>query len=278
MSDDRAVRRYGVALEHEYRPTGRTGLTVGVAYHGFEQEERSMVGGTSVAAGAYYEPRAGTTVRLSAARKVGFPSIRQLYAEEGGNPDLDPERAEVLEAGVEHAFGGTAAVGVTLFRNRARGFIERPGRGEPFANHDEYLFQGFELTAEARPVRGLLLRASYSHLDAEDRSPGATRQELQHRPRHRTTALGRYTFDSGLSAAVTLFSVADQVHYSRREPVERARLPDYTVVSARIAQRLLDGRAELFIGADNLLDAAYEDPYGSPQATRTLYGGLTLRW
>jgi hypothetical protein len=34
---------------------------------------------------------------------------------------------------------------------------------------------------------------------------------------------------------------------------------------------------QLYVGADNLLDERYEEEYGSPAATRVLYGGLSLR-
>jgi hypothetical protein len=49
------------------------------------------------------------------------------------------------------------------------------------------------------------------------------------------------------------------------------------LANARLEQRVFDGATSVYLGADNLLDEKYEEEYGSPQATRTLYGGITVR-
>jgi outer membrane receptor protein involved in Fe transport len=127
-------------------------------------------------------------------------------------------------------------------------------------------------------VPALLVRVGYTLLRTEDRPPDAERAELQYRPRHRATIEGRYTVRGGLTAAVWLLHVGSQVYYSRREPVEQATLPDYTLVGLRLTQALWHRRADAYLGADNLFDVAYEEEYGAPQATRIVYGGLAVRW
>jgi len=158
-----------------------------------------------------------------------------------------------------------------------RDYIERPGQGEPFANHDVYRFRGIEATAETAVLAALLLRARYTYLDARDRSPGSERGQLQYRPRHRGSIEGRYAFPFGLSAALTLLRVSDQVYYSRQAPVTSRRLPDYTLANARLQHSLQDGAMSIYAGVDNLFDRRYEEEYGSPQATRVVYAGLSLR-
>lgn len=278
MHDRRTLARYGVALEYELRPMERVGVTLGAARHWLDREEQDLLGATAFAAGVHYAPAAGTTLRASAARKFRFPTVRQLYDPDGGNPELRAEFADVFEAGIEQAATDRARVGLTLFHTVAKDYIERPDRGEAFANHDEYLFRGAEATVAVRPIEALRLETTYTYLDTEDRSPGASREELQYRPKHRATFVGRFAPRVGPSATLSVLHVAGQVYYSRREPIERAELPAYTVVSARLSQRLFGGRAEVFAGADNLFDVAYEEEYGSPQATRVLYAGLTVRW
>jgi outer membrane receptor protein involved in Fe transport len=82
----------------------------------------------------------------------------------------------------------------------------------------------------------------------------------------------------GLSATLAVLGVADQVYYSRQAPITSRRLPDYTLANARLAQPLFGGKTRIYLGVDNIFDERYEEEYGSPQATRVVYGGLSVRW
>ena len=82
---------------------------------------------------------------------------------------------------------------------------------------------------------------------------------------------------SGLAAAVSVLRVSDQVYYSRQEPITSQRLPDYTLANVRLQRSLPRSSASIYVGVDNLFDERYEEEYGSPQATRVIYTGLTLR-
>ena len=70
--------------------------------------------------------------------------------------------------------------------------------------------------------------------------------------------------------------VSDQYYYSRREPLEKAKLGDYTLVSVKVGQRLLKDHLRLYLGADNIFDEDYEESYGVPQAGRFIYGGVEI--
>jgi outer membrane cobalamin receptor len=277
VSDSRTLRRYSVAVENELRPTARTGIVLGIAHHWLDKDAGAGDDASSAALGAYMDVAPRTRVRGAVARTIRFPNIRQLYDEDGGNSALETERAFTAELGVEQRLSAETSLTLTGFRTLARNFIERPSQGEPFANNDTYRFLGVEATAESRVLPPLLLRARYTYLDAEDRSEGRAREALQYRPRHRGSVEARYAFPFALTASLTLLHVADQVYYSRRGPVERRHLPDYTLVGARLAQSLGRSGVQLYVGADNLLDERYEEEYGSPAATRVLYGGLSLR-
>ena len=41
-------------------------------------------------------------------------------------------------------------------------------------------------------------------------------------------------------------------------------------------QELLKGKADLYLGVDNLFDVDYETSYGFPQAGRFIYGGVRV--
>lgn len=278
VRDSRRLQRFMAAAEYQVRPSAQLGLVAGYAHHWLDKDSGAGDDAGSLVVGAYYDLGNHMRARASFARKVRFPTIRQLYDEDGGNPDLQTERSFNYELGIERRFAGQSAVALTLYRRDVREYIERPTQGAQFENYDRYRFQGLELSAETRFRPDLFLRAGYSLMDTEDRSPGAAREELQYRPRHKFTLEGRKRFHFGLRPSLSILHIADQVFYSRREPVEQRQLNDYTLVDLRLAQSLRQAPAEIYLGVDNLLDEAYEEAYGFPQARRTLYGGISLRF
>jgi vitamin B12 transporter len=70
--------------------------------------------------------------------------------------------------------------------------------------------------------------------------------------------------------------VAGQVYETRRAPLVQADLPDYTLVDVRLRQPLGRIPFAVFAGGENLLNTAYEQSYGFPQAGRIVYVGLDV--
>jgi outer membrane cobalamin receptor len=252
-------------------------LVLGYGRHWLDFDDGDATGG-ELLAGTTWDVAAGTRLRASAARKVRFPTLVQLYDERDGNPALEPETAFTWEAGVERRWDSGAAVGLVGFLTRASDFIERLDDTRRFENQERYEIAGVELTGEARPGERLTLRAAYAWLHAEDRSAASGRDRLQYRPRHTLSLQAGYAFPFGLSAHATALALLDQVHYSGEPPVQRAELGDYGIVDVRLQQRMGTAPAWAYLGADNLLDEAYEQSYGLPQAGRVIYGGLEVRY
>jgi outer membrane cobalamin receptor len=48
------------------------------------------------------------------------------------------------------------------------------------------------------------------------------------------------------------------------------------LVNLKVDQMLLKGKADLYLGVDNLFDVDYETSYGFPQAGRFIYGGVKV--
>jgi vitamin B12 transporter len=126
-------------------------------------------------------------------------------------------------------------------------------------------------------VARLFVRARYTWLDAEDRTPGREGERLQYRPRHVVSGELRWASEAGLAAAATLQYVAGQVYETRREPLVQSDLPDFALLGARVEQRIGGSPLAVYVGVDNLLDTAYEESYGFPQSGRVAYLGLDLR-
>lgn len=67
--------------------------------------------------------------------------------------------------------------------------------------------------------------------------------------------------------------MADQYFYDDTETLKK-ELDDFTVVNLKLNQALGGSGFEIYAGADNLLDEAYEESYLLPQPGRTLYAGV----
>jgi outer membrane receptor protein involved in Fe transport len=230
-----------------------------------------------LSAGVVLQATPTTRLRASAAHRFRFPTLRQLYDRDGGNPALETERADLLELGAEQELGSRAGIGVTLFHTDARDFIERLETTDRFENAERYRFRGVEIVATVRPVERGFLRLGYSYLDADDRSAGREGITLQYRPRHKVTGEARWLTEWGLQAALNVQHLAGQVYHSRRPPLLVGDLPDHTVVGVRVAQQLPRVPLSIYGGLDNVFDEAYEESYGFPQSGRVAYIGLDVQ-
>src|SRR5262249_40851889 len=135
--------------------------------------------------------------------------------------------------------------------------------------------QGVELSALTRPVDGLTFQVNYTHVNAEDRSPGTTTfgKELVRRPSDTASAIVDYSWAFGLETGATLTHVGasfDNASNARR-------VEGYDVVDLRLGYPLTDmvqveGRVE------NLFDEKYETifRYGTPG--RGAYVGVRLSY
>jgi outer membrane cobalamin receptor len=50
------------------------------------------------------------------------------------------------------------------------------------------------------------------------------------------------------------------------------------VVNAKISRSLLEDRMSLYVRAENLFDEDFEQSYDLPQAGRSVYGGVDVRF
>ena len=273
FSEDRSVKVYSVAIEYEVSPLDRIGLVFGYSHHWFDKDSGDSDDDNGFLVGAHYDVFENTRVKGSAARKVRFPSIRQLYEEDTGNSNLKPEKSYNYELGIEQRLFERTTLSLTGFYIDVKDYIEKIDATDTFENNDEYRFQGVEVTLETRYFKNLLLRTGYTFMDTKDKSPDTEKEELQYRPEHKLTFETQYVFGFGLSAYASVSYVADQYFYSRNTPLEKRKLNDYTLVDFKLDQAFLNKRLHVYLGVDNLFDRDYEESYGFPRPGRTLYVG-----
>jgi vitamin B12 transporter len=210
--------------------------------------------------------------RLRASFGQGFraPSFNELYYPGffgyfAGNPALDPERSQTLEAGFDWVPAARTRLGLSLFRTRVDQLIAFDGPLFQAINIDRAAIDGAELDFHTGIGR-LDLRGNASWLDARDADSGTP---LLRRAPRKAALSADWNFANGASAGVDLTASA------ARPDVGGARLGGYGRVDLRAAAPLAGGwRAEARV--ENLADHDYELVQGYNTPGRTVL--FSLRW
>jgi vitamin B12 transporter len=298
VDDSKEVSIYSAKMEYEWMMFTDLGFTLGYANHYQKRHDHSdyedvnnpgrilslgqdTKNDYSILAGSYYDVTVHTRLKAAFQRNIRFPSIRQLYDVDSGNPALTTERVYHYSAGIEQKLPKDIRLTLDGFHSIARDFIEKDSRrSDRFENFDHYLFTGAELAAEINTFDNYTLRTCYSYLHTEDKT-GSGRKELQYRPMHRVTVENKYTFPWGLIPYASFVYVGDQYYYSKGgnpwEPPLKAKLDEYLVVNLKLNYKFRD-RYTVYAGADNIFDENYEQSYGYPLSGRTIYGGAEMRF
>ena len=278
IDSDEDLQVYSAAVEYSVAPLDKLELVVGFGQH-YQDREGEDEDAYSYLLGLHYDLFETTRLKAAHARKVRFPSIKQLYDVNGGNAALQAERTMHYEIGLEQQLPAATTLRVTLYHNDAEDFIEKDS-SDINQNFENYRFRGLEIVVENRAIDNLVLQAGYSYLDSEDLSSNSQKDELQYRPRDKFTIEATYDFSFGLTANASLLYIDNQYFYDAdgTDPLLKQELPSYTIVNLKLEQDLFDKALSLYAGADNLFDEEYEQSYGLSQPGRTLYAGVEYRF
>ena len=278
IEDDRNTNVYSAVIEYEISPLEKLGLVFGYGYHWFEKDDGDKENDSSYIVGAHYDILQGTRIRGAVSQQIRFPSIRQLYDPDDGNPDLDTENVQNYELGIEQRLPWNSWISLVGFYSEAEDFIKRDDLTDNQENVEKLRYRGVELTAQTFPLKNLFLGLGYTYLDVEDESPGVVYDEPEYNPRHKFTLEGKYRFPIGFSIYANWIYVGRQYHYSNDDPPLSRKLNDYQLFNFKLEQELLRGGLVLYAGVDNFFDKNYETSYGFPQAGQFLYGGARYRF
>ena len=258
--------------ELEFQPLAKLGLVLGGGYHWQDGDRSISQSEHSFLAAANYTLTDAIATSFSWSRKVRPPSIRQLYDETRGNLALDYEKVETYEGRIDYQPETNWTLGLAVFNMNVDGFIERDDVTNLFQNVEKTRFNGAELSGSAVLFDRLRLRGSYSYLDSQDQT-NSGRDELQNRPKNIFVADADIDLSHDFNFHLKTRRVWDQVFYSRRTPLVKARGDDFTVVDTSLRWSPRESLT-LRIGADNLLDENYAEEYGLPSPGRFVYGGM----
>ncbi len=224
-------------------------------------------------------------LRTSAGTAFRVPTFTELYYSDPqtlGNPDLAPEQAFNLDAGINVSPGIFLFDGGVFYRD-SKDVIDyvRSSADEKFtaSNIRSNTVWGLEFLAEMRPrsrtrVRftRLAVQTSYNFVDLAKLSAeagGATEGRYVLDPLH-----SKWDF---VLAGILPLEIAAQTRLSR---YSRPSLSDaYWLWDARIGRQLLEGQIlEIYVEGQNLSDTEYQERPGVPMPGRTLLVGARLTW
>jgi outer membrane receptor protein involved in Fe transport len=215
--------------------------------------------------------RLGST-RAAVARKIRFPTLRELFDPRQGNADVTAEKALLYEIGHQIA-GPPGYAQLNLFRADIDDLIINEGDQGVFTNLQDAVQQGIEVAAGLATPDWLQLDVNYTFLDAEARDAGGDFSEIQHKPAHRFNGVGqlKLPFELLLRLEGIYSSTAIDQFGSDVE------VGGFGIFNAQVT-KFFGEWLSVFAGADNLLDDDHEERLGTPEPGRWVFVGLRLAY
>lgn len=206
---------------------------------------------------------------LRAAYGTGFraPSLYELYGDYVGNEDLDAERSESFELGIEKRFANDGFVRATAFRTEIDDLIIYDTSVYAYNQVEgRTTIEGLELSGGVAITPTLELLANYTYTETEDRDG----DRLARVPRHDLTLGLDAALNDRVNGRVTVTHNADVVDAvsGGLEPLD-----DWTLVDAQITYDITDS-AEAYLRVENLFDEEYQTITGYGTSDRAVYVGV----
>ncbi len=226
-----------------------------IGYDGFKGPD-SDIDFINYRTGSVYFIDTETSIFLSFGRKNRFPTLKELYSQTSGNPNLNPEFSTSYQLGLNSKY-----FRVVLFRNDVNDLIDRENRNFPYENINWARFQGLSIEGQYKYIM-----LGYTYLDAYDDSYEALDNKAEH-----TVSVGfNYSFKLGLNINLNGMWV------DRRKDGD-IYLDSYTLINANLIQKISNFLSVKLSGY-NILNQWYEDEKGYPLAGRTLGSELFLNF
>ena len=238
-------------------------------------------------AGVVYRLLARTRLRISAGTGFKEPTFYENFAHGFvlGNPNLDPERSQSWEAGVEQRIDDNrGTVSVTYFNQRFRDLIEynpAPPAGQPnYFNVGGAIADGIEATLTANVSRAAVLSVRYTYLHTRVEASGSSDPDglfvpgksLIRRPAHEVTPeLTTTTGRARLTVGAKWVGERDDLDFGR--PVGQRRVVQHPYTRVNLAGEYDVGRAALLGRLENVFNDQAQEIAGFKPRGRTLMVG-----
>ena len=232
------------------RPVNGLTLTAGVRHDAYSD----YGGQTTLGGNLAFTPNEGRTMfRATYAEGFRAPTLTEGQPPYG-NLQLKPETARNFDLGVEQQFlEGKAQLFATYFNRRSNNLIAFSPVSFQSENIDKVTAKGLEIGLDLNPSSQLDIRASYTLVDAINRTGGDTfgnRQAL--RPQNSFSLTADWQTAFGLSLGSSLLIIDD----SFDDAANNVRLDGYALVGLR-ASMPLNAALDVYARVENMLDAQY---------------------
>ncbi len=256
-------------LQLIFRPVAGLTLTGGVRH-----DDYNVYGGqTTLGGNVAYTPNGGDTI-LRATYGEGF---RAPTLSEGqppfGNPALKPETARNFDLGIEHSFLDRKAQAYVTYFNRNSNDLINFSSSFQLENIDRVRTTGLEAGFALRPTNNLYIRASYSLVNAINKSVGHFDKRLALRPQDSANL----TIDWQTPWKVKLGSTFQIIGDSFDNASNSVRLDGYFLAGARASLPIND-TFEIYGRVDNVFDESYANVAGYSTYGRSAFAGVRARF
>ncbi len=206
---------------------------------------------------------AGLSVRLLGGLKTRFPTLKEWFGPEIGNPDLRPERSRSVEIELAKRAAGGSRFSVLAYEQWVDDMILTAGWGDPARNLGAVNSWGAELSVDHRLGADLEVDLSLAMTSARDVETGT---DVPLVPRTMVSAAATY----GRGPATVVGRVA---RVGPRSGLGGETLPEYFLVDLRSTVETRWG--DVFVAVENLFDVLYEGEEGFPQPGRGFEVGVS---
>jgi vitamin B12 transporter len=247
---------------------------------GLRQDFNSLVNGsfTSPSLGARFIVGKTTTIRANYARNFRAPLISNLEGLAAfnvvGNPNLNPERGDSFDIGIDQQLGRIGLLRLTFFSNRISDLINfKFDSPSTYENIGKVRTLGLEADLNVRLARNFFAFANYTLNEpriVRDRNSDIEGNLLSFRDADTLNFGLAYETPKGIYAGIILRYLSS--YFVNNTNTES--LPGYTTVDLKF--RIPLGRTVIFNGnLDNLFDRQYEQFPGYPAVGRSFRLGIS---
>ncbi|MEM9387323.1 MAG: TonB-dependent receptor [Pseudomonadota bacterium] len=201
-----------------------------------------------------------------------------------GNPDLNPEKSQGWDFGIEQTLlNGDLVADITYFNADLEDeiqsvFLFEQGLSSVANDEGDSDRQGVEVSVAYQPRSGTLVRAAYTYTDATD----AAGREVR-RPEHTASLLVDQSFlDERFAIGASVVHNGDQLDTDFRNffetfVAEATPVESYTLVNLHVRFQVIDS-LQVYARVENLFDEDYEEiiSYATPGAA--VYAGFRYRF
>lgn len=258
---------------------------------GIRQDEYNVFGGATTyrVTGGYLHQETGTKLRGSYSTGFRAPTINQLFFPGFGNPNLQPEKSQALDAAIEQALpGDRGSISVGYFWTRYRNLIlsvfdpvvcTAPGSfGFCAQNVGLARAEGVEVTTklklyrDGRWIKNLDLHIQYTYAATRDITSGSD-SRLPKWPLHQISTVISYQPVEGLLANLEGRYVGE-----RFGNVGNSNATPSFVVWNLSASYDVTKSVQAYIRLDNIFNEKYEETlfFGTP--IRSIFGGVRINY